>query len=130
MGIRAQQSLEKVTMRYGTTSSPIIQGWWDLISDAGGFDLCGISGGAGGHPMNHVAIGAGCLEALHVEGLPTIGAGDFQGHGHGLSVETHQADLVDDHSSIRAGPGASVVHVFFFLKGNVDRFHPVKMVND
>ena len=89
----------------------------DLVSDTSSFHLGRITGRAGRHRVNHVTFGAGGLEKLHVEGVITVGADNFQGHGHGLFVEAHHADLVDDTFSIIADTGASIVHCFFSLEG-------------
>ncbi len=67
--------------------------------------------------MHHVAFGAGSLEEFHAESMLAASAGNFQGCGHGLLVEAHHADFVDDAFSIITDTGASIMHCFISLEG-------------
>jgi len=78
--------------------------------------------------MHHVAFGAGGLEKFHGEFMLAVGAGNFQGCGHGLLVEAHHTDFVDDTFSIVTDTGATIMHFISLSKGKLDKFNPIKIV--
>ena len=88
-----------------------------LVTDSCSLHLGGVRGRAGRHRMHHVALGAGCLEELHAEFVFAVGAGNFQGRGHGLLVEAHHSNFIYDTFSVVADAGASIMHCIFSLEG-------------